>query len=267
MAVKDAKAARKKIMAVLIILVIAILLFWQLPWFRVGQINITPPRTLDPQVIESALAIDKNRHILEEMGGSYQHWTSLRYHTAEKRLTEAFPLIETAEVKLDFPSRLSVTVTERVEIAYVAIPDGCVMLDKQGVAMMIWDQIPDNIPLIEGVSATSLSLGSPLVVNVPEALNQALSLMSAVIEADKDERPAYQLLPRIKGIRPIGGKRLYLTVDLPRTGELLTVLTENNAQSTENMIWLRFALDQHVLANRGKGVLDMTGERITFRPD
>ena len=257
----------KRLLITGISLFILILAVWQLPAFRVQQIELPRLRSISEEELTAVMDPYRGQHFISGLGGSRDHWMQLRYRQIEEDLASRYPVIENVSARFSFPSGISLTIDERVEIAYVAIPDGSVMIDKHGVAMFIWPQTPGDIPVIEGIHVTSLNLGQPLIVDVPDALNSALTLMGAIIDADKDERLDLELLPQIRSIRPIGGRQLYLTVELPGTGEIMTVLAKTGHEQVEEMQWLRFALDQSALENRGKGVLDMTGERITFRPD
>ncbi len=257
----------KRVLIILISLLSLALAVWQLPWFRVRQIERPQLRSITDDELTAAIQPYKGQHLFSGLGGSLDHLFQLRYRKMEEQLAAQYPVIETVSASLRFPYGISLSIAERVEIAYVAIPDGSVMIDKQGVAMFIWPRTPADIPVIEGIHVMSLSLGQPLNVDVPDALNSALTLMGAIIDADKDERLDLKLLPQIRRIRPIGGRQLYLSVELPGTGEILTVLAKTGHEQVEDMAWLRFALEQSVLENRDKGVLDMTGERITFRPD
>lgn len=251
----------------LVILAAIILLVWRLPVFRLQQIETTSMRGIQAADILKASGLVEGQHLFQGLGGSLSQIAELRYPAAEKKLAAAFPAIRSVTARMSFPGKIILEINERVEVAYLAIPDGCVMIDKDGVALRILTEVPDAIPVIRGVTATSLLLGQPLGVDVPSAMNSAISLMGAIIDADKDTRPDIELLPQIREIRPIGGQSLYLTVVLPNTGEELSVKAETGSDQTEDMLWLRFALAQGVFDSRGKGVLDLTGSRMTFTPD
>lgn len=255
-------------LALLLCLVLVAVIIWFLPAFRLQAVEVQDLRSIDEKSLIEASGLSIGQHLFTGLGnGSLARLTQLRYPEVENRLIKAFPSIKTIIARMDFPGKISLTVEERVEVAYVSIPDGCVMIDKEGVALKIWPQAPEKIPVIEGVTATSLILGQPLEVNVPSSMNSAITLMGAIIEADQDTRTELSLLPQIRKIRPLSGRRLYLTVILPNTGEELTVLAETGQQQTEDMLWLRFALAQGAFDSRGKGVLDLTGNRRTFTPD
>ena len=222
---------------------------------------------MTPAEIEAAIPVKPGQHLFTGIGPDLRRLFSLRYGSVEKTLLARFPYIRSVQASLKFPSTMVIEIEERVEVAYVAIPDGCVMLDKEGYALRILNQSPADIPVIEGVTVTSLTLGQVLTVNAPDAMNSAVSLLGAIIDADKDTRTPQKLLSQVRKIRPLSDGRLFMTLALPATGEELTVATENKGEQLEDMLWLRFAMDQGALDNRGKGVLDLTGSRKVFIPD
>ncbi len=251
----------------LLVLAFAALLVWQLPFFHLQQVEVTELRSLNEDAVIKASGLDEGQHLFLGLGGSFNQIIHLRYPNVETNLTKAFPVIKSATAQLRFPGKISLSIVERLEVAYVSIPDGCVMIDKEGVALKILTEKPGDIPIFEGVTVTSLILGQPLEVDVPTAMNSAITLMGAIIDADKDTRTKDCLLPQIRKIRPISGRKLYLTVILPNTGEEMSVLAETGQNQTEDMLWLRFALMQGAFDSQGKGVLDLTGNRKTFTPD
>jgi cell division septal protein FtsQ len=238
-----------------------------LPAFRLSRYEISPTRAIATDAIAAAVPQKPGQHLFSGLGPDLPHWLGLRYGRTEMLLKEKFPYIRTVRASLDFPSQMKIEIEERVEVAYVAIPDGCVLLDREGYALTILDQPPAGIPVIEGVTAASLALGQPLTVHSPETMNRAVSLLSAIIDADKDTRTSQKLLSQVRQIRPLANGRLFLTLVLPATGDELTVAVDRGDSLPDDMLWLRFAMDQGALDNRGKGVLDLSGTRRTFIPD
>jgi hypothetical protein len=252
----------------ILVLCLCGLAVWLLPAFHLQELNLPEDlRSISQHELRLVCDMEPGRHLLTELGGSLPLLLSLRYGAVEDRIRNRFPAIKDVAVFLDFPGAVTCTVTERVEVAWLAIPDGCVMIDKDGVALKITADPPSGIPVIEGISVRSMILGLPLEVDVAEAMHRAISLLGAIIEADRDQRPETALLAQVTRIRPISGRQLYLTLIIPGTGEEMTVLNETRTDLAEDMLWLRFALDQGVLSGRGKGILDMTGSRRTFIPD
>ncbi|MDD2533405.1 MAG: FtsQ-type POTRA domain-containing protein [Eubacteriales bacterium] len=248
-----------------LLVLVALVIF--LPAFHAQEIRVSPTRAMTADQIRAVVPIKPNQHLLVGLGPDLMHALRLRNRKAESQLRANFPYIRDVEVRLDFPGAINIVIEERIEVAYVAIPDGCVMLDKEGFALRILPESPSGIPFISGVQVTSLILGQKLTVSSLPEMNGAVSTLSAIIDADKDTRTPQKLLSQIRSIRPLSDGRLFLTLALPATGDELTVTAENSADLLDDMLWLRFAMDQGALNDRGKGVLDLTGSRKIFIPD
>jgi cell division septal protein FtsQ len=249
------------------ILLTAVFLVVSLPAFHLSEIRVSETRMVSRQKIIETSGLITGQHLLNGLGGSMRKLFEFRYGSAEEAISAQIPYVESARVELVFPGRVDITVDERIEVAYLAIPDGCVMIDKEGYALSIVSEKPDDIPVIEGIKVVSLSLGQPLTVSVTESMQGAVTLMGAIIDADRDQRIDLKLMDHVKIIRPAGGNLSYLTISIPGSGEELNVLSELGSGLADDMIWLRFALDQQVLGGYGKGILDLTGEKRIFRPD
>lgn len=264
---KTGRSVRRTAAAVFVFLLLGLLIAFA-PAFRLQTVSLPDElRKINPVQLEAASQLRVGQHLFQDLGGSVSHLFSLRYGPVEDRILKAFPVVKNAVVRMDWPGTIQCEIVERIEVAWLSVPDGYVMIDKEGIAIEIWTQEPDEIPVIEGLLVQSMMLGSQLTVDVPDALSRAISLLGAIIEADQDQRPDTGLLSQVKSIRPVSGRQLYLTLSLPDSGDMLTVLSETGSDQVDDMLWLRFAMDQHVLSDLGKGVLDLTGDRKTFLPD
>lgn len=259
---------RRRRRIALAVLAVAVLLVAFLPMFRLQKVEWPQDlRQLDPQAMERAAGLTPGRHLLAGLGGSVGNWFSLRYGKAEQTLLDKFPAIRKIRLSMHLPGQIVGELEERVEVAYIAIPDGCVMVDKEFYALRNWSRIPTGIPLIEGITIRSVTLGRPLVVTEDGALQDVVSIMGAIIDADQDTRAATRMLPLVRSIRRIGSRQLVLYLVLPHSGAELTVTAETGALLAERMTWLRYAIDQGQL-NVGKGVLHLTAaDRPRFTPD
>lgn len=264
---KNQPGSRRRGRLWIILLLLPAVLICVLPQFRLRDIHVEGQINLKPAEIIALSGLETGRHLFFGLGGSALHWQKLRYRQVEANLQDGSPVIQSVEARLSFPGSIVIRIEERIEVAYIAIPDGCVMIDKHAVAMRIDRHPPAGIPLIEGITSRAIVLGREITVDVPEALNSAVTLMGAIIDADRDSRAETRLLAAISKIRPISGRRLYLTLSLPDSGNELVVLVETGREQIEDMVWLRLALEQGVLENRGRGILDLTGGRRTFTPE
>lgn len=246
---------------------LAVLLIALLPPFRAGEIEISDTRAMTRDEILKTSGLVTGQHLLQGIGGSIPQIFQLRYGEAEAALIRTYPYIRSVTAQLEFPGKIRITIDERIEVSYLSIPEGCVLVDKDGYALRVVSTPPAAIPVIEGIMVRQMRTGSEITVDLPESMNHALSLMGAIIDADKDTRSTTRLLPMVKKIRPVSSRDVYLTLILPKTGEELNVLTRVSTTIGEDMVWLRFAILQGALDGRGKGVLDMSGDTKVFIPD
>ncbi len=52
---------------------------------------------------------------------------------------------------MDFPRKIIIDIEERVEVAYLLVPDGCAVIDKSGYLIDILPTPPLGIPVINGL--------------------------------------------------------------------------------------------------------------------
>lgn len=265
---QERKANRIGTLMFFAIIILAFLMVFVLPQFYITNIKISGQRIITEDQVLSVGNIKTGNHLFQGVNGSLKDLFQLRHKKAEQSLLAELPYLKNVVIKSVFPSILSITIDERVEVAYIAISDGCVIIDSEGVVLEVLSNTDSRgIPVIEGIMANQIQLGKKTTVDLPSALAEAIVLLNDVINADKDTRNDVKLLPMIKTIRPMQDKMLFLTIQLPGTGEELIVKTENSSTNLENMIWLRFALKQQKLEGKGKGILDLSSEQKIFIPE
>lgn len=265
---QERKANRVGTMVFFAILSVSLIMILALPQFYVSTIKITGLRVITEEQVVSLGNLKAGSHLFQGVSGSLKDLFQLRHKNAEQLLQENLPYLKNVEIKSVFPSVLSVTLEERVEVAYIAISDGCVIIDSEGIALEVLPNTDSRgIPVIEGVMANQVQLGKKTTVDLPDALTEAIVLLNDIINADKDSRVDVKLLPTIKTIRPMQDKILFLTILLPGTGEEFIVKVKNSSVNIDNMIWLRFALQQGRLEGKGKGILDLSTTQKVFQPE
>lgn len=244
------------------------LILFALPQFYISDIRITGQRIVTTAEILDTAGLQKGRHLLSGVKGSISEMFSLRHTEEERLLMEKLPYIKSVVIRSVFPYVLSVALEERVEVAYISIKDGYVIIDADGIALEV---LPKDeaigIPIVDGITVSDIVLGSKAQVDKPDYLNQTVILLNAIINAQKDSRTDFEILPSIVTIRPVGNDLIFLTLKLPESGDALSVKTKLSSDLQEDMLWLRFALQQGKLEGLGSGVLDLTTEQRVFIPD
>lgn len=253
---------------ILCVVAVGALILFALPQFYISDILISGQRIVTTAEILDTAGLQKGRHLLSGVRGSISEMFSLRHTDEEQRLMENLPYIKSVEIRSIFPYVLSVALEERVEVAYISIKDGYVIIDADGIALEVLPKdAAIGIPIIDGITVSNIILGSKAQVDKPDYLNQTVILLNAIINAQKDSRTDYKILPSIITIRPVGNDLIFLTLKLPESGDALSVKTKLSSDLQEDMLWLRFAMQQGKLEGLGSGVLDLTTEQRVFIPD
>ncbi len=237
------------------------------PQFRCQEIEVAGLRLIERSDVLRASGLSMGQHMLSGLGPDIARCFSLRYGRAEAGIQKISPYIKSARVQFAFPARIHVQVEERVEVAYLSIPDGCVVIDAQRVAVEILQTgVPAGIPIIEGVTITSVVLGQPLRVADEAAVHGAVIIMDAIIKSDSEDTQ-FSLFGSVSGLRAVSGDTIYMSVVLPTTGETLVVRLRSLVHIAETIEWLRNAIYNGYCDHLGKGVLDLSGKQKVFCPD
>ena len=253
---------------VALVVAIGVLLLGFVPAFRARSIEVSGTYRLDPAQLVKDCGLVQGQSFLAGVGGSLDQLATLRYGAAEEALLLRNPYLRSVEVRFRYPGRITIEAVERVEVAYLSVHDTIVVIDADHVALETRSGTPpEGIPLIEGIDILQFRLGGPVEVDRPEALGDALLLLSAVLEADTDTRGDLKLLSTVRSVRPASDDLLYMTVRLPVTQENLFIREDDPKDSADAMRKLRYAILQGKLDGLGSGILDLSGAEPRFVPD
>lgn len=245
-----------------IALLILFVLF--LPQFRISSIEAKGLRVLEKSTLLKYSEISHGDHLFKGVGGSLADIFSLRHSASEEKILDNCAYVKSVSVRSVFPGKILIDVTERVEVAYIAISDGFVIADSQGIAVEVIDSALNmDIPVIEGIQVNYCKTGEEIIVDMPEYFNQSLILLNHVINSDKDTRTEINLLDKIKSIRPVNDRTLFMIVMLAE--EELVVKIKNSENTFDDMLWMHFAIEQDALSGKGGKILDLTTSQRAFR--
>ncbi|MDD2393418.1 MAG: FtsQ-type POTRA domain-containing protein [Eubacteriales bacterium] len=265
---KSIRTSRKGIVVIFALLVVGGLLVGLLPQFYIVQIRVSGQRVITNYEVIKCAGITKGVHIFNGVGGTVSEIFSLRHPDKERMIIQSLPYVKSVTVRSEFPSVLSVSLEERIEVAYISIQDGYLIIDADGVALEVLgrSEVPD-VPVIEGLIVRNIDLGSVASVDKQDYLNQTAVILNSVFKADLDARSDIELLSAIASIRPVGSGIAYVRINLPDRAGILNVKVKAHDGIGEDMAWLRFALDQHKLDGLGEGVLDLSTSQRVFVPE
>lgn len=271
-AAADANQSRRRggvvVLAVGVLLLVCVALF-TLPVFRVNEINVSGAEQVDESGIIENSGLETGRHLFQGWGGSVSTWLGLRYESAEENIASEFPYIRTVRVRMGFPSKINITVTERVPGAYLALEDDAnILLDTEGYVLEIEEgEVPEGIPLIEGVTILAARVGSRISTASIQSVETALSFIDAVMRSDRAASDNFVMLEHVLDIRVPGGDSAYLKVKLTDSPTPIHVKLGEVRTFDDALNWLRYTIRTNRLDDLGPGVLDLSGDNYIFIRD
>jgi cell division protein FtsQ len=180
--------------AVLVLSTLAVV-FGQVPFFRVRQIEVIGVRYLAPNAIISAAQLEIDQNLFDPVG------------RIEDRL-RAVPGIVGAEVSRRLPGTLRISVQERLPVAVVPGPDGMITLDRAAQPLPFDPaQSEIDLPVVRSADSMLTSALGSVVATDPDLYATIQSVeagMGGVILTLREGRVLLNANPTLEEIRSLG---------------------------------------------------------------
>ncbi len=140
------------------------------PLFAVERITVEGAATIDPSLIEGALADQVGRPL------------ALVDQSAVKAALLAFPLIETYALEARPPHDLTVRIVERTPVGVFASPAGYTLVDAAGVTLATTPEIPPGQPLLEiagGTGSAAFASAGRVIRSLPAEVRAQVTGVAA----------------------------------------------------------------------------------------
>jgi cell division septal protein FtsQ len=146
--------------------------FWQNPDYNLAEVAIHTDGPLTREQILQATNIREGKNIF-----------AINLSVARKGLM-ALPQVERAEIERTLPNKISIDISERKPVAWVAAKDdgdpssdpGAYLIDRDAILLRVKNQVPDyyHLPVISGIAVDNYEEGE--TVDLPE-VKAALELV------------------------------------------------------------------------------------------
>lgn len=251
----------------ILLALIALLLVLVLPGFYIQEVRIEGNREVSNEDIMRVIQIDVNDHLISHLGGDVFSVVQFRNGEMEKELIEAYPYIKDVSVTMAYPSSAIIEVKERYKMAYLELPDGYTVIDLEGVVLeMERGTPPHGVPLIQGLSIESASLGTQISFVQQYGFDQNMVILSAIVTADAHYPQSNEgLMSFLRSIRYVDGGISFLCIELPVSNRQIHVKIGSLSNIDEDMTWLRHAVLSGVFEEASGSLLDMTGSHHSLR--
>ncbi len=268
------RAGKKGIIIVIIVLMVlfAVMLMLLLPAFYIKEIQMEGFLVVSKEEVLNSSGIKTGDHIFSHLGGDVISWFTFRYGHVEDEILSRYPYVQSIKIQVDFPSKVKISVKERLKIGYFEVPDGYAVIDKEGYVVEIsGNSVPKGVPLMEGLPVRAAMLGEELDLSDDQGLNSSLTIFGAILGADTNisDNTGFQLMPCVKSIRYVGNNTTYLIIELPESRRNLTVMIGSLKEISDDMTWLRYAIETNAFegenGDMSGSILDMTGDKYIMR--
>ena len=247
----------KTVLAVLLT-VLALVLLWCAifhPAMRIDTIEVNGNYEFSDDEILEALDLHVGDHILTP--------TFMQCRALER----STPYIDDVDVHINFPSAITVEVTERHKLAYIKVPDGYAVIDDEGVILEFTTFAAEDVhPVLCGLELDSVVIGQR--TNITESLKfqKMILVLGAVLDADRGSlrNDGYSFYDSVREVRIVSSGLIFLTVELP-DGTELQVKLDGVENIDENMQWLLYAIRADAFEGLPAGSLDMTEDEKIYR--
>lgn len=268
------RAGKKSIIIVIILLVVlvAVMLVLMLPAFYIQEIQMEGFSVISQDELLAYSGIQIGDHLFSNLGGSIVSLFTFRYGNVEEKMALKYPYVQSVVIQVIFPSKIKITVKERLKIGYLEVPDGFAVIDIDGyVVEMSGNSIPTGVPLMEGLPVRSAMLGEKLDLSADQGFSSSLTIFGAILAADTNitDDTGFRLMPCVKSIRYVGNNTTYLMIQFPESNTILSVKIGSLKEISDDMTWLRYAIAINTFkseeGNMSGSVLDMTGDKYIMR--
>lgn len=265
----DSKWHAGTLLVLLGILILVGALIFVLPGFKVAEIEVVGASQLDPDAILYYSGLETGQHLFTDWGGSLASWLGFRYASAEENISSASPYLKSVRVQMSFPSKIKITVVERVATTYMQLEDAAhILMDQDGYVLDIKEgKAPDGIPMLVGIQIEAAEIGSKIVSGSLESIDFALDLLDSIIRSDRAAADDFSLLSCIEEIRVPGGDHSYLKINLLSSEIPIHAKLGDSYSLDDALNWLRYTIRTEKIDNLGAGVLDLSGDEYIFIKD
>ncbi|MCX7771813.1 MAG: FtsQ-type POTRA domain-containing protein [Clostridia bacterium] len=164
-------------------LILMLLLF--APVFDIHAIVVTGSTRYTPDKIKEVSGIVLNENGFRKLPLKPEAILGLRLTDSENKIRR-LPYVKDCTVRLVFPDRVKISITEREPAAYLSYLDNYLIVDSEGFVLESRTEPPQgNLKEIQGIEFSKYTLGGQLEASDIELIKTAVEIMRAVSESDK----------------------------------------------------------------------------------
>lgn len=260
---KKKKSKRHPILKFIITTVIILVLFVVLaisPLFKISEIDVSGNKHNTSTDIIAASGITTGSNAFKTMGFNLKNIFTLSYGASEKRITDSYPYVKQASVRLVIPGKISIKIIERVPAFMVPYTGTTLIIDEDGFVTEAVDDISKvKLPVINGLSFDNYKPGQKLKLKNEEAFQECNELIKAI--KDSDNLSSFKLYSILKSIDAADAGNIKFLLD-----SRIKVNFGDLQDLSYRITFLKEIYQKQIKKNE-KGILDFTEKNPRFTPD
>ncbi len=183
---------QKKIGAVFFLLLIGfsliLLTILYAPIFNISSIAVGGNTKYTDEEIKQMSGIIPGENGFRKLRLTPRSLLELRLIDSEEKINQ-LPYIKNSQVRLKFPDRVEISVTERKAEAYISYLDNFLIVDREGYVLEVSDQRPEKgLKEIRGIEFVKYSIGGQLEAQDIGIVRSAVNIIDAVKSSDSNDQ-------------------------------------------------------------------------------
>ncbi len=184
---KKRRRAKRRLIVLLVMVGLAVILLFLLyaPIFNIKAIEVEGSTNYSTEIITQASGIKIGENGFRLIRLKPEAILELRLLDSEERISR-LPYVKTCTVKLKFPDRVTVNITEREPAAYLVYFDNYLVVDDQGFVLEVQNEKPGGLlKEIKGINFTKYSIGGQLEASDISLIRTGVTILNTIKTSDE----------------------------------------------------------------------------------
>lgn len=176
---------RLKVFLVMVGLAIVLLFLLYAPIFNITAIEVEGSKKYTNEKITEASGINIGENGFRLLPLKPEAILELRLLDSEERINQ-LPYVKASTVKLIFPDKVSIKITEREPAAYLVYFDNYLIVDDQGFVLEVQNEKPKGIlKEIRGIDFDKYSIGGQLEASDISLIRTGVTIINTIKTSDE----------------------------------------------------------------------------------
>ncbi|NLX64007.1 MAG: FtsQ-type POTRA domain-containing protein [Clostridiaceae bacterium] len=182
---KERAKTKLKIFISVLVLALGLVILLFAPFFNIKSIEVEGNSRYTAQEIIETSGIMIGENGFRKLRLDPEAILELRLLDNEERIMQ-LPYVKTCTVKIVFPDKIKIHITEREPAAYIVHFDNYLTVDSQGYVLEAGTSPPEGLKEIRGIDFKKYTIGRQLEESKIELIQTGVDIINTVYNSDKN---------------------------------------------------------------------------------